>query len=109
MARRDALRFGLIVVALMVGVVAAVPTGWSIGQWIVLENPPFTVAMARHWEILPGGLIMVAATAVIARQSRRALWFALPLLIVALVGLGAWRGVAAGVDAYREGPLNAAL
>ena len=106
--RRTARR-ALTLALLAFGAAAAVPTGAVLGDWVVFGAVDPASALARRWPAVVGLLLVSSAAAVLAQSSRPALRILLPALLLALGGWGAWQGVATHIDAWREGPLNAAL
>ncbi len=95
--------------ALAFATAAAAPVGWSLGDWVMFGSRDFASELARRWIVVPEAAGLLLAGAVVARRARSRLWLAAPALVVLLLALGAWQAVGARVDAYREGPLNAAL
>jgi len=95
--------------SLALAAAAAAPAGWVLGDWVMFGSRDFSAELARRWIVVPAAGVLLLAGVVVARRARSRLWLAAPVLILALLALGAWQAVGARVDAYREGPLNAAL
>jgi hypothetical protein len=95
--------------ALVCAALTALPVGWSLGDWVMFGGGDFAAELARRWILVPAAAVLLLAGVMVARRARSRLWLAAPVLILALLALGAWQAVGARVDAYREGPLNAAL
>jgi hypothetical protein len=95
--------------ALVLAVATAAPVGWSLGDWVMFGSGDFAGELARRWILVPEAAGLLLASGVLARRARSPRWLAAPVLILALIALGAWQSVGARVEAYREGPLNAAL
>jgi hypothetical protein len=95
--------------AVVLGAGAAIPTGSALGEWVIFGDGSFAAALTRHWIAIPGVLALGIALTVWLRSSKRVVRLALPVLILALVGLSAWQGVSARIEAWRQGPLNAML
>jgi hypothetical protein len=95
--------------ALVLAAATAAPVGWSLGDWVMFGGRDFAGELARRWILLPEAAVLLLAGGVLARRARSPRWLAAPVLILALIALGAWLSVGTRVDAYREGPLNAAL
>ncbi len=95
--------------ALALGVAAAYPTGWMLGDWVLFGGEGALDGFARHWLIAPGLLLVALSMGAGARVLRGWAPALLAALIFATLGLGAWRGAADRIEAYRSGPLNAAL
>ena len=108
-ADRDAARRNWLMALAALGLMAAFPLGWELGPWVILGNLPFGAELSRHWRMIPSALALGVILTVMARRASRPALLALTLAVLVVCGLGAWRGVAARVEAYREGPLNAAL
>ena len=100
---------GIALGALALAAVAAAPAGWALGDWVMFGGRDFGAELARRWILVPAATVLLVAGVVVTRQARARLWLAAPVLILALLALGAWQAVGARVDAYRDGPLNAAM
>jgi len=105
--RRPDLRLSLAVIAGALAV--SLPTGRALGALLVFGDRDIEAGLARHWVAAPGLLLVVLSAVAVARLPRLAARVIVPVLILALLGWGAWQGVGARIDAWREGPLNAAL
>ena len=110
--------------ALCLAMAAAIPAGWALGDlalgdlalgdlalgdWALFGGGDLAADLARRWMLVPALALLLLAGAVVTRCARSRLWLLAPVLVVALMAAGAWQAVAARADAYREGPLNAAL
>lgn len=95
--------------ALALALASAAPVGWALGDWVMFGNADLGAGLARRWILVPAAPILLLAGVVAARGARSRLWLVAPILIIALVGLGAWQAIGARVEAFRDGPLNAAL
>ena len=102
-------RLAIMFAALVFAAATALPVGWSLGDWVMFGGRNFTAELARRWTVVPAAAVLLLAGVIVARRARSRLWLAVGVLILALLALGAWQAVGARVDAYREGPLNAAL
>jgi hypothetical protein len=102
-------RLAITLGALALAAAAAAPAGWALGDWVMFGGRDFGADLARRWILVPAAAVLILAGGVVARRVRSRLWLAAPVLILAVLALGAWQAVGARVDAYREGPLNAAL
>jgi hypothetical protein len=106
---RPVARAALTLAALVVALASAVPAGRALGDWVMFGSGHFAAELTRRWMLVPCVAVLVAAGLTVARRARSRLWLAAPLLILVLLGLGAWQAVGERVDVYRDGPLNAAL
>jgi hypothetical protein len=95
--------------ALALALAAALPVGQALGDWLIIGNAGFGAALSRRWTLVPALAVLIVAGVVVARRARSRLWLAAPVLVVAVLCFSAWHTVAARVEAYREGPLNAGL
>jgi len=95
--------------ALALALGASVPVGRALGDWLMIGNAGFGAELSRRWALAPALAVLILAGLVLAWRARSRLWLAAPVLILALLCFSAWQAVGARVDAYREGPLNAAL
>jgi hypothetical protein len=89
--------------------VAAPPMGWTLAQWFVMGNLAFFKSSADHWLIVPDGATLALAIMAVTKMPKGPLRLLVPVVIVALIALGAWQSVSVSAKHFRDTAFNAIL
>jgi hypothetical protein len=92
-----------LIVALVIGLIAANSVGWNGGAWLLgrgADSEGFD-GFINHLIMVVSSVGCAAVLYFVARIAKWALWGFVPLMVYAALVLGTWDGVASGFDATR--------
>ena len=92
-----------LIVALVLGLIAANSVGWNGGAWLLGHGTDSEGlgGFINHLIMVVSGVGCAAVLYFVARIAKWALWGFVPLMAYAALVLGTWDGVASGFDATR--------
>ena len=91
-----------LLLALVVGLIAANSLGWNGGEWLLGSSESDGLgAFINHLILVVSAVGCAAVLYFVARIAKWALWGFAPLMVYAALVLGTWDGVASGFDATR--------